>query len=226
MKKRSGDKKGRVMFNFTGYPEVKVLMKVKRNIPLSSVEAYMQSNTRVQDQIDWEFRKFVGSLAIPLYNKFTNYNFHDTLNSFAKQLFTEQHRKDFEEREKRLEIAAKSFSVETLPFYDKIRKESSEYWKLDIKQQEKVLEAEDRDFQKVIDRLEDKGKDGVMILRLNDVRRLRVKTGQKIKNCLDLDIKGQYVLDSSQLISANRILQFIVERKKRKAMLARLRLER
>ena len=41
MKKRSGDKKGRVMFNFTGYPEVKVLMKVKRNIPLSSVEAYM-----------------------------------------------------------------------------------------------------------------------------------------------------------------------------------------
>ena len=49
MRKRTGTKKSAIMFNFTNYPEVKVLMKVRRNIPLSNVEQYINSNKRVQD---------------------------------------------------------------------------------------------------------------------------------------------------------------------------------
>ena len=88
MRKRIGTKKSAIMFNLTGYPEVKVLMKIRRNITLSSVEQFINSNTRVQDQINWEFCRFIGRLAVPLYNKLTNYNFHDTLNALAKSRFT------------------------------------------------------------------------------------------------------------------------------------------
>ena len=65
--------------------------------------------------------------------------------------------------------------------------------------------------------MEDKGKDGTMILRLNNVRRLRVKAGQKIKNLMDLNYMGKSVLDSSQLIGAQRIKRFIYEWRERKA---------
>lgn len=68
-----------------------------------------------------------------------------------------------------------------------------------------MLEADDPDFQKVIDRLENKGQNDVLILRLNDVRKLRVKSGQKIKNLMDLNSIGNDVLDSSCLIGAQRI---------------------
>lgn len=40
-----------------------------------------------------------------------------------------------------------------------------------------ILEASDPSFQKVIDRMEDKGNHKVLILKLNEVRKLRTKTG-------------------------------------------------
>jgi len=63
-----------------------------------------------------------------------------------------------------------------------VKRQSEAYWDLDILDQEVLLEVDDPSFQKVIDRMEDKGKPGLMILKLNEVRKLRIKTGQKYKN--------------------------------------------
>ena len=47
------------------------------------------------------------------------------------------------------------------------------------------------------------------ILKLDEVRRLRMKTGIKLKKLLFLDYDGNHVLDSSHLIGARRILKFV-----------------
>ena len=47
MRKRTKRKKGTVMFNFTCYPEVKILMKINKAIPLSKMEAYLRANKRL-----------------------------------------------------------------------------------------------------------------------------------------------------------------------------------
>ena len=47
IRKRTMRKKGTVMFNFTCYPEVKVLMKVSRDIPLSQVESFLHANKKL-----------------------------------------------------------------------------------------------------------------------------------------------------------------------------------
>ena len=56
------------MFNFTTYPEVNILMKIKRGLPLSEFELEIEKNERVLAQIEWQFKKFIGSLEIPSYN--------------------------------------------------------------------------------------------------------------------------------------------------------------
>ena len=203
------------MFNLTAYPEVKVLMKVTRNVALSPVEEYIKTNPQVKSQIEWEFQRFLGSLAIPLYNKMRNYNYHDTLNAFVKQLFEYQHRNDFEDRQIRIEEAEHLNQVELLPFYERIKRQSEEYWDLDIMDQELLLECDDPSFQKVIDRMYDKSKYGTIILKLNEVHKMRIKTGQKYKNMMDLNYQGKLVLDSAHLIGARRIEKFMLERKER-----------
>ena len=208
-------KKAHFMFNLTAYPEVKVLMKVTRNVALSPVEEYIKTNPQVKSQIEWEFQRFLGSLAIPLYNKMRNYNYHDTLNAFVKQLFEYQHRNDFEDRQIRIEEAEHLNQVELLPFYERIKRQSEEYWDLDIMDQELLLECDDPSFQKVIDRMYDKSKYGTIILKLNEVHKMRIKTGQKYKNMMDLNYQGKLVLDSAHLIGARRIEKFMLERKER-----------
>ena len=42
-------------------------------------------------QIEWQFKKFIGSLEIPSYNNLQNYNFHDTLNALVNKLFERHH---------------------------------------------------------------------------------------------------------------------------------------
>ena len=114
-----------------------------------------------------------------------------------------------------------------LPFYDRIERESEEYWELDIIDQEVILEVSDPNFQKVIDRLESKGKSGnLMILKLNEVRKLRTKRGQRFKNMMDLSKDGQHVVDSQVLAAAQRIEEFLLYKRERHAMLMRLRKER
>ena len=88
-----------------------------------------------------------------------------------------------------------------------MQKADSEYWELDIIQQEQFLDVCDEDFQKVIDRLEGKGNiEDIQILKLNEVRRLRVKSGQKFKRSMDLNAGGNYVMDSSYWTGAKRII--------------------
>lgn len=65
-----------------------------------------------------------------------------------------------------------------------------------------------------------------MILQLNNVRRMRVKTGQKTKDLMDLNVTGKDVLDSSHYIGAKRIEQWILDRIARKKKLFGLRLQR
>lgn len=56
------------MFNFTTYPELNILMKIKQGLALSEFEVEIEKNERVLAQIKWQFKKFIGSLEIPSYN--------------------------------------------------------------------------------------------------------------------------------------------------------------
>ena len=85
---------------------------------------------------------------------------------------------------------------------------------------ENFLEADDPDFQSVINRLENKGTADCKILKLNEVRKLRIKAGAKLKSKLLRGVDGDWVFDSSVLFGARRILRFIREYKARKAKAA------
>ena len=74
--------------------------------------------------------------------------------------------------------------------------------------------------------MEDKGKPGVLILKLNEVRKLRTKRGQRYKNNMDLNNDGKNVIDSHIVVAAQRIQEFLIYRRERRAMLLRLRKER
>ena len=81
-------------------------------------------------------------------------------------------------------------------------------------EQEEWMEVSDADFQKVLNRLENKGNNddpNMRILKLDEVRKLRMKTGIKLKKLLFLGHDKGNVLDSSHLIGARRILRFVYE---------------
>ena len=77
------------MFNLTRDRSVKVLMKIKKDLPLNEIEKMVKEEYNLKEEAELEFNKFIGQLAIPLYNELKNYNFHDTLVSFVKWLFSE-----------------------------------------------------------------------------------------------------------------------------------------
>ena len=52
---------------------------------------------------------------------------------------------------------------------------------------------------------------------MNEVRKLRIKAGAKLKSKLLTGIDGDFILDSSVLFGARRILKFVREYKARKA---------
>ena len=43
------------MFNLTRFPEVKILMKIQRGLPLSSNEDFVNKNEKVKEMLEWEF---------------------------------------------------------------------------------------------------------------------------------------------------------------------------
>lgn len=88
--------------------------------------------------------------------------------------------------------------------------EDQKYWDLDIMDQEDYLEADDGDFQKVLNRLENKGNDKVHILKLNEVRKLRIMKGLKLKDHLDMNVSKKFLYDSSHLMGAMRFEKFIL----------------
>ena len=46
------------MFNLMRFPEVKILMKCERGIPLAASEEFVKENTKVKEMLEWEFKKF------------------------------------------------------------------------------------------------------------------------------------------------------------------------
>lgn len=75
----------------------------------------------------------------------------------------------------------------------------------------------------MLNRLENKGNNNdpnLQILKLNEVRKLRIKSGIKLKERLFLCYDQTNVLDSSHLIGARRILKHVVDWRERKAKLA------
>ena len=54
-----------------------------------------ERNARLKGQLAKYFSSFIGSLQVPVYNKFKNYNYYDTLSGFVKWAFTEKHRRDY-----------------------------------------------------------------------------------------------------------------------------------
>ena len=67
---------------------------------------------------------------------------------------------------------------------DRISVKDREYEELDVIEQELILQADSSDFQTVINRLENKGQGyfGKKILKLDEMRLLRKKAGQKTKD--------------------------------------------
>ena len=67
---------------------------------------------------------------------------------------------------------------ESLKGLEAIDKGSKEFWELSLPDKERYLELTDGDFQKVINRLENKGSNkDQQILKLNFMRRLRKRQG-------------------------------------------------
>ena len=85
-------------------------------------------------------------MRLPVYNNFKNYNYYDTLDALIKRSFSDQHKKNFEERCKRIEDMTKLGKLDELRPIDKIKTESKEWWVLPLIQQELVLEVDDPDF--------------------------------------------------------------------------------
>ena len=78
------------------------------------------------------------------------------------------------------------------------------------------MELIDNDFQKIINRLENKGNDEEMpIMKLNFARKLRKQTGQRMGQYLDM-YEG-HVYDSSHIIGARIIKHFLRKKQKSRA---------
>ena len=82
---------------------------------------------------------------------------------------------------------------------------------MSLREREEFLEETDQDFQKVVNRLENKGND---ILKLSYMRRLRKATGKNLAG--DLSIWEGLVYDSSHIMGAKIISMFLNQKYERK----------
>jgi len=62
----------------------------------------MQNNIAVMNALKRQMNQFISKMAIPTYNKLSQYNYHDTLTALVRYIFTVQHREAFEERQERI----------------------------------------------------------------------------------------------------------------------------
>ena len=127
-------------------------------------------NALLQKQLNKYFRKLMCDMRIPLYNKFQNYNYHDTLASFVFWCFTETHKREYSERQKNKKNHQEA--GEELTGFDAMNRESQEFWNMTLLNQELFLEVDNPEFQQVINRLEKKDNS---IKKLSEMRVLRSK---------------------------------------------------
>jgi hypothetical protein len=129
------------------------------------------------------------------------------LSALSRYVFEEQQEQDFKAREQRI-LDNKKFGIE-LSKWDKMKEGSNAFLKLQITEQEEFLEKAEKEFAKVLNRLEHKGLNKKEpIDKLQSMKELRVKRGTNLRK---LDAKGKetaeeykldenpfgYVLDSS-----------------------------
>ena len=86
------------MFNFSSRNYLKIMTKVKRDLPLDGQEEKLKNMPNLMVPIEKNCKKYIGSLQLPLYDNVQYFNYHDCLAAFAKQVFSDTHRKEFEER--------------------------------------------------------------------------------------------------------------------------------
>ena len=166
-------------------------------------------NRRLQSKLTMNMNKFIGQFQIPVYNKLKHYNFYDTLDAFIKLVFSEDHKRMFNERQERIEHTIKA--GEELPPFDTICEGSRQFDDLSLSDQELWLEVNDENFQPVINRMEHKGLTADdNILKLSEMRRLRRKRGKQHRAAID--IYGKNVIDSSVIRGAQAILRFVEAR--------------
>ena len=91
------------LFNFHRNKAITLYTKWKREIIDDSPEfESFDRNARLKGQLDKYFDNFIGSLQVPVYNNFKHYNYYDVLSSFVLWTFTEQHRRGYNARQKRI----------------------------------------------------------------------------------------------------------------------------
>ena len=130
---------------------------------------------------------------------------------------------NFEERKQRIDNAISLGEEDELRPIDKITKESDEWWSLPLMQQELILEADDPDFQGVINRMENKDPN---IIKLRTVQELRRKVGKNSRKKLTRFEESREIIDSSLVIGALIIKRWIVERRERRKEKDKLKLRR
>ena len=71
-------------------------------------------------------------MQLPVYDKVQYFNFYDCLAAFSTQVFSEQHKIDYENRKIRIEDAKKARAYHQLRKIDRIQQGDAEYEALDI----------------------------------------------------------------------------------------------
>ena len=59
---------GYVMFNFSSRNYLKIMTKVKRDLPLDGQEQKLKNEPKLMRPIEWRCKKYIGSLQLPIYD--------------------------------------------------------------------------------------------------------------------------------------------------------------
>ena len=49
-------------------------------------------------KLEASFQRFICNFKLPIYNKFSHYNFHDVLSAFVQRVFQDTHQDEYAER--------------------------------------------------------------------------------------------------------------------------------
>lgn len=84
--------KGRIGFNLSQHKQLRIITKIKREMKLEVQEEQIKSEPKLMRQFEWSFKKYIGTLQLPVYEKFKFYNYFDCLAAFSTQVFSDSHR--------------------------------------------------------------------------------------------------------------------------------------
>ena len=71
-------------------------------------------------------------MKLPVYDSFQHYNYHDTLDALINRSFSDEHKKNYEERQQRIEEHTALGKSDELRPIDKIKRETDEWWALPL----------------------------------------------------------------------------------------------